>query len=202
MEARLEYAPESGERWPFLGARLDLCGQRCLRPNVSVQLQLEAQSAAAKQAQRREQGANSSAWPQLQPQPQLQPPAPSPSPFGSFHCDRDPYTMVSKRRLCGKFLASSATNLGKGANLSLIERPSARLALAARASCVAPKGEIFEFWARSQLVSSEAVWIQPSGQPASQPNERARERVNKRVHRRADLGAHRSAKSKWECGFW
>jgi len=147
VDSKLEYWPESGERWPFQGAQLELCAHRCSRPNVSIHLQLRAPSAAGlvsgKEAARdsldsetslsegaASSSSASSSWPSSgssSSAPKWVPIArPSASqeqnnrarhahslmfmstwptgPTGaSFHCDRDPYAMVSKRRLCGKF---------------------------------------------------------------------------------------------------
>lgn len=74
MDTQLAYSPASNELWPFLRGRLDLCGAKCHRPNISVALQLQTD--------------------QQQQQQQSQ---------HGFHCDREPYSMASKRRLCGKY---------------------------------------------------------------------------------------------------
>ena len=90
MDTQIDYKPASGERWPFLRARLDLCETKCARLNVSATFQLEAAAAAAKLSpinKRQAAAAAHSGARRL---------------ATSFHCDRDPYALVSKRRLCGK----------------------------------------------------------------------------------------------------
>lgn len=129
VDTQIAYKPGSGDRWPFLRAQLDLCGTKCHRPNITIQLLLEATpSGAGSQASnsnnnnnnnkkahanngykstqtgRSRIDSNKSEQRQRQVSNKLRPAAaPSNSrQVSSFHCDRDSYSMVSKRRLCGK----------------------------------------------------------------------------------------------------
>lgn len=119
VDTQIAYKPASGERWPFLRARLELCALRCTRMNLTVRLQL---AASPQQNWRPDGGASGPLSSSEQAAPRvptrlqrrqsirrqatlLGPGAAGANQAHLFHCDRDPYAMVSKRRLCGKCLA-------------------------------------------------------------------------------------------------
>lgn len=85
FEPLIFYRPGSGEKSPFSRAQIDLCGQKCHRANVSLIVQLQAATPISLKAS--SNGQDQLIHPSLL----------------SFHCDRDSYSMVSKRRICGKF---------------------------------------------------------------------------------------------------
>lgn len=105
VDTQIAYRPQSGDRSPFLRARLDLCGTKCHRPNITVALTLEATPSPLTVDQL--------GRPSRSPEPTTgnddtratgPPSGRKRAPSGSgFHCDRESYSMVSKRRLCGKF---------------------------------------------------------------------------------------------------
>lgn len=107
VDTQLAYEPASGERWPFLRAQLDLCAVKCHRPNVSVLLELEATPTSGPHPN----------GPERRPPPSLA--GAIGEPAAAFHCDRDSYSMLSKRRLCGK---SQRANSIKDLSRSLLVR--------------------------------------------------------------------------------
>lgn len=116
QQTRIQYEPLSGERWLFAGARLDLCARKCHRPTVGLAVRLDTfrlPTATAATAATTTTITNSTTTADDFDAPQdsskvhaSAPVAAAGSAVGEpktvFHCDRDSYAMVSKRRLCGK----------------------------------------------------------------------------------------------------
>lgn len=82
---------------PFLHTQLDFCGVKCHRPNVSVSVVLE---------QGRTNAIRSSGAPMDYEHLRTATTSSTTARSGSFHCDRESYSVISKRRLCGKFPVS------------------------------------------------------------------------------------------------
>lgn len=128
MNTLIAYKPQSGDRLPFLRAQFDLCGAKCHRPNISVTLKLEATPKFGYKNEGERRSSKRKTRPgfvtfgnkNMETSKILIVPTKretdghedtfkSEAPGGSFHCDRESYSMVSKRRLCGK-LASFGLN--------------------------------------------------------------------------------------------
>lgn len=133
MDTFIAYKPQSGDRLPFLRAQFDLCGAKCHRPNISVTLKLEATPKFGHKSELERRGLKRKTRPSFvtsgnknvetskifnastkRETDRHEDTFKSEASGGSFHCDRESYSMVSKRRLCGK-LTSSGLNW----NLSL-----------------------------------------------------------------------------------